>query len=173
MVFLQKFFRWLCEKYFFPDAIYQSIYDVDVDALYEKGVRGLILDIDNTLKPPGDSPPDERAAEWINRLRDIGFDVCLLSNSLRGRVTKFSSGLGIYAVSYAKKPAGAGFKKAMRLLGCDAAGVCVIGDQIFTDIFGAKRLGLSAIYTRPITKKEEPTIIVKRLLERIVLNQYR
>ena len=159
----------LCEKYLYPDGVYPSIYDIDAAALLERGISGLILDIDNTLKPPGRGQPSEQAIGWLDGLRDMGFAICLLSNSTRGRVARFTTGLGLFSVTYARKPAKAGFQKAVRLLGLGAGSVCVIGDQIFTDVLGAKRLGLMALYTRPITKKEEPTVRAKRLLEHFIL----
>ena len=155
-----------------PDVIYPSIFDVDLSSLYDKGVRGLILDVDNTLKPPGRSGPGEDVVSWLNSARDAGFGICLLSNSLRGHVLRFSSGLGLYSLTYARKPAAAGFLKAMRLLDCDAGQACVVGDQIFTDVLGAKRLGLMAVYVKPITRSEEITVRLKRIPESYVLKYY-
>ena len=166
----QPFWRRAAQN-LFPDRIYPGgIYDVNLKELYDGGVAGIIADMDNTLIEPGARQPGARMAEWIDAARDIGFDICLLSNSSRRRVVRISSGFGIYAVSSACKPAGAGFYKAMRLLGLGPSQVCVIGDQIFTDIYGAKRLGIMAIYTGPITKKEEPTIRLKRIPEKFILN---
>ena len=154
----------------FPDRIYSGgIYDIDLNELYAGGIAGIIADVDNTLAAPGSRQPDARMAEWIGAARDIGFDICLLSNSFRRRVVRISTGFGIYAVTNAGKPAGAGFCKAMRLLGMEPSQVCVIGDQIFTDIYGAKRLGITAFYTAPITKREEPTIRLKRIPEKFIL----
>ena len=167
-----KIVRDFLETRLYPDEVCPSIYDIDLGALYEKGVRGLILDVDNTLKPPGRSGPGEDVAGWLDSARDTGLGICLLSNSLRGHVMRFSSGLGLYSLTYARKPAAAGFLKAMRLLDCEARQVCVVGDQIFTDVLGAKRLGLMAVYVNPITPKEEITVRLKRVAEAYVLKRY-
>jgi len=172
MVILLKFNDDRIYKNLLPDRVYPGIYDVDMAGLRSAGIKGLILDVDNTLKPPGPGGPDEKALDWIDAARESGFGICLLSNSLRGRVLKFSSGLGVYSVVGAKKPAAAGFIKAIRLLGLDASRICVIGDQIYTDVLGAKRLGLMAVYTLPMTKKEEFTVALKRILEYPILKRY-
>ena len=163
------FFRDVAVKYLFPDEIRADIYDVDLEALKAAGFKGLILDVDNTLKPPGPGGPGCGVLAWLEAARGLGFGICLLSNSRRRRVLRFSSGLGVYAISLARKPAAAGFLKAIRLLGCEPERVCVIGDQVFTDVLGARRLGLKAIYTRPVTAKEEFTVRLKRIPEARVI----
>ena len=155
----------LTEKYLFPDYMAPNVYDMDFEILASLGVKGLILDIDNTLVKPGEKRPDDRTERWFEAARDGGFKVCLLSNSSRRRVAGFASGSGVFAVAKAGKPLRRGFIKAMRLLKCDASQVCVIGDQIFTDILGAKRLGLTAVLTEPFTKREEPLVALKRFPE--------
>jgi len=151
--------------YLTPDRMYSGVGDIDVIELYGAGISGIIADLDNTLITPGAKQPDARMVNFIDAARDIGFDICLLSNSSRRRVVRVSSGLGIYAVAKAGKPSGAGFIKAMRLLGRDHSRVCVIGDQLFTDVLGAKRFGIMAIYTAPFTGREEITVKLKRLAE--------
>ena len=172
MAVLGKNFWGAAGKYLYPDQVCASIYDIDLAELYASGVSGLILDIDNTLKPPGAKGFEKRVFDWLDAAREIGFDICLLSNSTRRRVMRFSSGLALLSITFAKKPASSGFRKAIRLMDSEAAKVCVVGDQIFTDVLGAKRLGLLAVYTRPISRKEGPTIMLKRILEHFILKNY-
>ena len=155
-----------------PDLIYSNIGEINLQELYDGGITGIIADLDNTLITPGAKNPDAYMKEFIESARDIGFDICLLSNSSRRRVVRVASGFGVYAIAKARKPARAGFQKAARLLGRDASQVCVVGDQLFTDIYGAKRLGIKAIYTKPITGKEEPAIKLKRVLEYFILHNF-
>ena len=129
---------------FFPDEYLESAYAVNYEKLYQEGVRGLLFDIDNTLVPHG-APADKRAVELFERLRKIGFKSCFLSN----------------------------YQKAMELLGTDCSNTVFIGDQLFTDIYGAKRAGIRNILVKPIHPKEEIQIVLKRYLERIVLYFYR
>ena len=163
----------LFEKYFYPDRAFSSIYSIDLDELYASGIRCLIVDIDNTLAKPGAREPDERAVRWLNAVRDMGFDVCMLSNATRGRVAAFASGFGIFAISGACKPAGRGFEKAFRLLGCEPSRACVIGDQIFTDVWGGKRLGAATVYTVPVTRWEGFGVMLKRIPEFFVIRGYK
>ena len=156
-----------------PDYVASSIYDVELDKLRDSGISALILDIDNTLAMPGAQKPDRGAIHWIDSAREAGFDICILSNARRQRVASFASGFGIYAIAGAGKPARTGFVKALRLLNRTAEQVCVIGDQIFTDVYGARRLGILAIYTKPITKREVISILLKRIAEAAVLKYYR
>ena len=162
----------LAERYLYPDQAYNNIDEIDLGALYTSGIKGLILDIDNTLIAPGVKKPDSIMVNWLEAAREAGFDICLLSNASRHRVAGLSSGFGIYAVARASKPSGMGFLKAMRLLKLGPSQVCVIGDQIFTDILGARRLGILALRIKPITRKEEPTVVIKRFAEYFILKWY-
>ena len=162
----------LASKYFYPDRAYNSIEELDLKALYESGIRGLISDIDNTLIAPGAKMPDRRMTDWIAAAREIGFDICLLSNAARRRVTRLSSGFGVYAIAMAGKPTQKGFLKALRLLKLEPAQACVIGDQIFTDILGAKLAGMMAIHIKPITKREIFTVFMKRFVEYFIMKGY-
>ena len=168
-----KFAHNLVAKYLYPDRAYENIKDIDLGALQADGIKGLIVDLDNTLVAPRAKKQDGRMHDWIETARDAGFDICLLSNATRRRVTRLTSGLGIYAIAGAGKPSRAGFIKAMRLMKLGPPQVCVIGDQIFTDILGARRLKIMALHIRPITKREELTVTIKRLAEYFVIKKYR
>ncbi len=156
---------------FYPDEYLDSTYEIDYEALYREGYRGLLFDIDNTLVPHG-APADERAIRFFERLRSIGFSSCFVSNNQRPRVEPFALDVGERFVENAHKPSKAGYERAMALLGTDRDNTLFIGDQIFTDIYGAKRAGLRTILVKPIHPKEEIQIVLKRRLEWIVLFFY-
>ncbi|WP_346698030.1 YqeG family HAD IIIA-type phosphatase [Catenibacillus scindens] len=156
---------------FYPDCICPSTYDINFEELYEKGVRGLIFDIDNTLVPHG-APADKRAKALFKRLSDLGFACCLLSNNGRHRVEMFNKDIHVHYIYKAGKPSVANYKKAMELMGTRPETTVFIGDQLFTDIYGAKRAGIPNILVRPIHPKEEIQIVLKRYLEKIVLHFY-
>lgn len=153
---------------FFPDSLEASAYDVDYEGLYKKGVRGLIFDIDNTLVPHG-KPANKRAIELFRRLKAAGFRYCLLSNNKEERVRKFNEEIGADFIYKARKPLAKGYKKAMKLMGTKRESTVFIGDQLFTDVLGAKRLGIPNILVKPICPKEEIQIVIKRFFEKIVL----
>lgn len=158
---------------FYPDEIVDSAYDIDYDKLFESGIRGIIFDIDNTLVPHG-APPDERACSLLKMLSDKGFGVLFLSNNKEPRVKSFRD-KGLPEASYiykAGKPSKKGYFDAMNLMKTDISSTIFIGDQLFTDVWGAKRCGIRNILTRPIHPKEEIQIVLKRVLEKIVLKAY-
>ena len=157
---------------FYPDDYVASTYVIKFEELYQKGYKGLIFDIDNTLVPHG-FPADERAIQLFERLRRIGFDTCLISNNQEPRVRPFAEQVNSKYVFDAHKPSTKNYKKAMQLMKTDEKTTIFIGDQLFTDVWGAKRTGIKSILVRPIHPKEEIQIVLKRYLEKIVLHFYK
>ena len=156
---------------FYPDDYIASTYVIPFEELYKKGYRGLIFDIDNTLVPHG-APADERAIALFERLRNIGFDTCLISNNQEPRVQPFADKVGSKYVFDAHKPSTKNYKKAMELMKTEKENTLFVGDQLFTDVWGAKRTGIKSILVKPIHPKEEIQIVLKRYLEKIVLFFY-
>ena len=157
---------------FFPDEYLDSAYVIDYDRLYQEGYRGLLFDIDNTLVPHG-APADDRAIALFRHLKELGFQCCFLSNNQIERVSSFNSAIGAKFIENAHKPATGNYRKAMELLGTDTRNTIFIGDQLFTDVWGAKRAGIRNILVKPINPKEEIQIVLKRYLEKIVLYFYK
>lgn len=159
-------------KIFYPKKIADSAYVIDYKKLYKEGYRGIIFDIDNTLVEHGaDATP--RAISLIAKIKEIGFDVCLISNNKKERVTRFNREIKVKYVYNAKKPAKKNFIKATKLMGTTIENTVFVGDQLFTDVFGANRIGMMSFFVKPIHPKEEIQIVFKRKLERIVLKHYR
>ena len=121
---------------FFPDRYVASTYVIDFEKLYEQGFRGLIFDIDNTLVPHG-APADERAVRLFQRLKEIGFRCCLISNNQEPRVKMFNEKIQVDYVYNAHKPSTKNYYRAMEIMGTDATNTVFIGDQLFTDVWGA------------------------------------
>ncbi len=159
-------------KQFYPDVYVDSSYGIDYESLYADGYRGLIFDIDNTLVTHGASA-DERAVALFDRLKDIGFSCCLISNNDEERVDRFNRSVHVFAVCDAHKPSPEAYGRAMELMGTDRDSTVFIGDQFFTDIFGANRAGIPSILVKFIYRKEEIQIVLKRWLEAFVLIAYR
>ncbi|MCD8364933.1 MAG: YqeG family HAD IIIA-type phosphatase [Clostridiales bacterium] len=157
---------------FYPDIYVDSAYSIDYDGLFADGYRGLIFDIDNTLVTHG-APADERAKELFSHLKELGFSSCLLSNNKEPRVKMFNDEVHVHYIFDAHKPSVEGYERAMELMGTDRDSTVFIGDQIFTDIFGANRAGIPTIMVKYIYWKEEIQIFFKRRLETIVLLCYR
>ena len=157
---------------FYPGEYVDSTYEIDFDRLYEDGYRGVIFDIDNTLVPHG-APADERACALFAHLKELGYHCMLLSNNKEPRVKSFAEDVK-YAdyIFKADKPSVKGYEEAMRRMGTTKETTLFIGDQLFTDVWGAKRSGIRSILVKPIHPKEEIQIIFKRQLEKIVLHFY-
>ncbi len=157
---------------FYPDIYVDSAYEIDYEGLYADGYRGLIFDIDNTLVTHG-APADRRSVALFSRLKGIGFACCLISNNQADRVKMFNDSVDVKYVYDAHKPSAEGFEQAMERMGTDKSGTVLIGDQLFTDIFGANRAGIPSILVKHIWWREEIQIVLKRRLEVIVLLCYR
>ncbi|HIX63749.1 MAG TPA: YqeG family HAD IIIA-type phosphatase [Candidatus Mediterraneibacter colneyensis] len=157
---------------FFPDEYVASTYVIPFEKLYEEGYRGVIFDIDNTLVPHG-APADERARKLFERLGQIGFATCLISNNQKPRVDMFNREIGTKYICNAHKPSTKNYIRAMEIMGTDRGTTLFVGDQLFTDVWGAKRAGIHNILVKPIHPKEEIQIVLKRYLERVVLYFYK
>lgn len=156
---------------FYPDEIKNSTYDIDFKKLYEDGYRGVLFDIDNTLVEHG-ADANEKAKELFVKLKEIGMKSCLISNNQEERVLRFNKEIGTNYIYNAHKPSGKNYRKAMEIMETDLENTIFVGDQLFTDVFGAKRIGMRNILVRPIDPKEEIQIVLKRYLEKIVLFFY-
>lgn len=159
-------------KRLYPSDTANSSYEIDYDRLYANGIRGIIYDIDNTLVPHG-APADDRAVALFERLRGIGFDTCLISNNQEPRVKPFADEVKSKYVYNAHKPSTRNYIKAMELMKTDVKSTYFIGDQLFTDVWGANKTGIPTILVNKIDKKEEIQIVLKRILEKVVLFFYR
>lgn len=156
---------------FFPDEYVASTYVIPFEKLYEEGYRGVIFDIDNTLVPHG-APADERAEKLFRRLKKIGFSSCLISNNREARVKMFNRNIQTQYIYNAHKPSVKNYVRAMEIMGTDRKTTLFVGDQLFTDVWGARKAGIHSILVRPIHPKEEIQIVLKRRLEKIVLYFY-
>lgn len=157
---------------FFPDAYVASTYVIPFEKLYEEGYRGVIFDIDNTLVPH-DAPADDRAKKLFARLKELGYECCLLSNNQEPRVKMFNQDIQVNYIFDAHKPSRKNYQKAMEKMGTTLDTTLFVGDQLFTDVWGAKRTGIRNFLVKPIHPKEEIQIVLKRKLEKIVLYFYK
>ena len=156
---------------FFPDEYYESTYIIDFEQYYKDGYRGVIFDIDNTLVPHG-APADDRSISLFKRLKELGFDSVLLSNNKEPRVAMFNEPIGTNMIWKAGKPLPENYRKAMEIMHTDTTNTLFVGDQLFTDVWGAKKTGIRALLVKPMNPKEEIQIVLKRKLEAIVLRAY-
>ena len=140
-----------------PDGVYPSVYDIDGEALARRGITLLLADLDNTLAKYGQPEPDPALLAWKEDLSAAGVDLFLLSNSRKPRRAEhFARALGIPFLGHAGKPKSGGYLRAMEQMGRTSAQTAMVGDQIFTDILGAKRTGVLALMVEPIQLAGNP-----------------
>jgi len=159
-------------KVFYPNRYFDKKEDIPFDELFKNGYKGVIFDIDNTLVPH-DAPADEKAIKFIQQLKEIGYSICLLSNNDEERVASFNEPLNVQYIYKAGKPLAKGYLAAMDRLGTNKDNTLFVGDQIFTDVWGARRVGLYSILLDPINPKEEIQIVLKRIPEKYIKWRYR
>lgn len=157
-----------------PDIWVNRVEDLDLEMLKERGIKGLLLDLDNTLCAWGTRDlPAERQA-WVARARER-YAVCLLSNTIKGRrLRAMGELLGVPVVGrwgLGRKPLAGGFRAALKLTGTAPAETCMVGDQLFADIWGGNRLGLLTVRVEPLAEREFISTQIMRRLERWVLRR--
>ena len=152
-------------KALYPKRLTASVYDLDWEKLAAH-YGGVVFDIDNTLVPHG-APADKRAEALFGRLQSLGMKTILVSNNKEGRVRPFAESLHTDYVHKAGKPKKKGYEKAIRKLGLVPERILFLGDQIFTDIWGANRAGMYTILTEPVDPSTgEIQIVIKRWFEK-------
>ncbi len=154
-----------------PDLQAALLTDVSIEALWQRGFRGIIIDLDNTVCGYHESTLAPGVPEWVRAAKARGFRLAMVSNNFHERVAAVSAQLDVPAVPSALKPLPQGFLRALRQLGTQRSETVVIGDQLFTDVLGAKLLGLHAVLTEPLVPKDFPLTRLLRLMERLVFNR--
>ena len=151
--------------FFTPTYMFAHFYDVTPQFLQEHGIRGLLIDIDNTLAPYEQAEPDGHIAEWCRSLHDNGIKATLVSNNGRERVELFNKTLGLPAYYKSGKPFAKNLKRAMADMGSDKSNTAMLGDQLLTDAAAGKHIGLRTIIVPPIADKNNAFFRSKRALE--------
>ena len=155
-----------------PDYYFKTFRDANVEFLLSIGVKGVLMDVDNTLEPYENPTPGEDVKTWINELKSAGIGCAIVSNNNGKRINLFNSELSLPAYYKAKKPFSKNLKRALSDLSVEKNEAIFIGDQIFTDVLAARFFGIRAILVPPIKDKTDPFTRFKRLLESPILKKY-
>ena len=158
---------------FVPDIMFERAFDITPDVLISRGVRAVVLDIDNTLVTYGVAEPTDEVLDWIESLRSAGLGVAIASNNHAPRVELFNRKIGVFATFESKKPSARSVKAACAHFGVKPDEVAVIGDQIFTDVWCARNAGSLAILVKPIPYPENLFFKCKRVLEKPFIRAYK
>ena len=158
---------------FVPDIMFERAFDITPDVLISRGVRAVVLDIDNTLVTYGVAEPTDEVLDWIESLRSAGLGVAIASNNHAPRVELFNRKIGVFATFESKKPSARSVKAACAHFGVKPDEIAVIGDQIFTDVWCARNAGSLAILVKPIPYPENLFFKCKRVLEKPFIRAYK
>lgn len=156
----------------YPDYYCDKVTDIKLDLLEKNNIKGIILDVDNTLID-FDRNLLEGAKEWVEQMKENNMKCIILSNSNKiDKVTKVATTLDIPFIYFGTKPLKRGFKRARELLELENENIAVVGDQIFTDVIGANRSNMFAILVNPIAKKDILITKIKRPIEEMIIKSY-
>lgn len=156
---------------FCPDECVESVLDIDLRRLKRRGIRALILDLDNTLLAWETEEIPANVSRWVSEAQELGFDICVASNGTKARVRKLAAELGVPAISKAVKPRKRPFRRALEILKASGDVTAVVGDQVFTDVLGGNRMDLYTILINPVSRSELRTTRMVRRVERRVLTR--
>ena len=133
-----------------PKIIANRLTDITPELLHARDIRLLMLDFDNTIVPYTTDVPTAEMTAWLDRMKQTDITVCIVSNSHKQRVSHFSQQYHVPCVTHAAKPGTRGIREAMARYGAAPQQTALVGDQIYTDVLGAKRAGITAIAVRSI-----------------------
>lgn len=150
-----------------PDMFAESIYMIDFAELQRRGIKSLIVDLDNTLVESTRPDATPRLISWLDQVRQMGFQVMIVSNNTKTRVSQFAMPLDIPFIHTAKKPLSQAFRKALKRLGSKKEETVVIGDQLLTDVLGGNRMGLFTILVAPVSNIDGFFTRINRRMERL------
>lgn len=152
-----------------PDLHVAAVAQIDLAWLQDRGVKGVLIDADDTLVPGDDGPVAPAAIAWMEDLRSAGLRIAILSNGTWGRITALGERLGVPAFAMAGKPFGFAFRRGLQAIETTPATTAMVGDQLFTDVLGARWAGLTSVLVAPLTPGRHAHTRVARRLERWVL----
>lgn len=160
-------------KHFLPDQHVKNIFEIDPDGLREKGVKGIITDLDNTLVEWDQPTASPKLIKWFDNMRRNEILITIVSNNNEQRVKAFSDPLQIPFIFQARKPMTRAFNRALKQMGLRKEETVVIGDQLLTDVLGGNRSGFHTILVIPVAQTDGFVTRFNRKVERRILNWFR
>lgn len=157
--------------FLYPDIYLESVTQITPELLKERNIKGLLLDVDNTLAVSDHPDIYGDIGEWIELMRSSDIRMIIVSNNKASRVSPFAEKIGLPYISRAAKPLPLGNFRAAKRLGVKREELAVVGDQIFTDIIGGKLAGTATIMTKLIVPETGVTFRLRRRLERPIIRK--
>ena len=160
-------------KQFLPDRHVKSILDIKPEDLKKRKIKGIVTDLDNTLVAWYEPSATPNLKKWFKEMEEAGILITVVSNNNEQRVKSFCEPLNIPFISKARKPLTRSFQRAIREMGLVKEDVVVIGDQLMTDVWGGKRLGVHTILVVPVALTDGWMTKFNRRIERFILGKLR
>ncbi len=161
------------KKIFMPDGIFPDIYSIPTELFTSAGIRAIVSDIDNTLVTYDDAKPTEKLIEWLDGLAEAGIKTAYLSNNEVERVRIFNEETQFIAVGKARKPLTGNLKRICDMLRCEKSEICLLGDQIFTDVLCGNLYGVKTYLVSPIKDRTDFFTRLKRKCEKPIIKAYK
>ena len=156
---------------FIPDKYQKSVFTIDYKKLKLCGIKCIIFDVDNTLAPISAAKPSRKVKDLVERLKDMGFRVLIVSNASKKRLTPFKELLEVDCAASSKKPFSFKFRKVLNDYKYKVNEVAIIGDQLMTDVLGGNRVGITTILVNPISSKDQFFTYITRAFENVVIRK--
>lgn len=156
---------------FIPDKYQKSVFTIDYKKLKSCGIKCIIFDVDNTLAPVNVAKPSRKVKDLVEKLKDMGFRVLIVSNAPKKRIAPFKEILEIDCAASSKKPSTRKFKKILKEYNLNVDEVAIIGDQLITDVLGGNRIGITTILVNPISSKDKLFTYITRFFENVVIRK--
>lgn len=153
---------------YMPDIYQKSIYYINYDKLYKKGIRCILFDLDNTITPAHVKKPTKRLKKLFDELKDKGFKVVIVSNSPKYRIEPFKNYLNVDACAFSLKPSKNKYTRIMEKFKYKSTELAAVGDQLLTDIKGANKLDITSILVNPLTEHDYNITIFNRMIEKFI-----
>lgn len=160
------------EKYI-PDIYQKSIYSIDYQKLLNRGIKCILIDLDNTLVAPSIKYPNKKIKDLFSELKEMGFRVILFSNGSKRRLKPFKEQLEVEAIYRAFKPSPKKFLQILEQYHYNESQVAMIGDQLLTDIAGGNKVGITTILINQVSSHDEFVTKFNRIIERRILHKLR
>lgn len=151
---------------FKPTYVFNDVTEITAEFLKKKQIKGLFLDLDNTLTTHNNPIPPQSTLDWLDKMKKAGVKMIIVSNNSAGRVERFAKELGLHFVPNGKKPLTFGYTRAQKEFGLEKRNIVAVGDQIFTDIMGANLKGIRSIFVFPIESETSLPFRFKRAIEK-------
>ncbi len=157
---------------FKPDLFLERVTDITPEMLKKLNIKGLLLDVDNTLSTHHGMVLTDGLLEWIAEMQSAGIELLVFSNSKERRVKPFAKKIGLPYISLGLKPLPFGYFRGAKRLGLKPKNIALVGDQFFTDLLGAKLTGTKIILLKPILLEDKLSFKIRRNLERRIYKKW-